>query len=475
MIVLLYNFIQPEDGGGGVGVYIANLAASLQDAGHRVIILSSGDEYAFTSRAAKLRTWRDKYERAVIVNSPVIAPALVAFDDPAAYTGSKGLSGMPQALRRCYGDIDVFHFQNVEGLTRSFFDDLRLEFPSARMIYSVHNYNIICPQGDLWHQDREVCRDYRNGAACTACILEPINSSAIRESRRRRPLVAALDQGFPGVLKAAKSARAALKAGDAVKAGPPAPTRPETDGRSYALFRQSNISLGSEMFDHVLAVSQRTQDVLVAQGMSPANISVSYIGTKHKAAFITARQITDIGDGLHVAYLGYMRHSKGFSHVLDSFEQMSADDLGRITLTVAAKRSDQGNAYQRLMAISPRFAGFHYYDGYSHAELDTILAGVNLGLVPPLWEDNLPQVAIELVSRGVPILTSDRGGAQEIAAEASFTFRTDSPRDLPERLAALARKEIVLASFWSNPIRIYSLEEHVQDLERYYAARQNLL
>ncbi len=164
MNVLIYNYLQAgESGSGGVGVYIANLAEGLAAARHRVITMSSGDIYALTNRKPWLRVRRDRYDRAVIVNSPQIATAGDAFDDLRPYTQSDGLDAIPAALRERFGAIDVFHFQNLEGLTRSFFERVRAEFPDAKLILSIHNYNVVCPQVDLWHQDRVVCTNYRHG------------------------------------------------------------------------------------------------------------------------------------------------------------------------------------------------------------------------------------------------------------------------------------------------------------------------
>lgn len=98
-----------------------------------------------------------------------------------------------------------------------------------------------------------------------------------------------------------------------------------------------------------------------------------------------------------------------------------------------------------------------------------MLAGINLGVVPPLWEDNLPQVALEMVSRGIPILTSDRGGAHEIAGQPDFTFRAGNWQDFILRLRAIATGRVKLAQFWEKPLRLLSMQEHVAELESFYS------
>ena len=62
-----------------------------------------------------------------------------------------------------------------------------------------------------------------------------------------------------------------------------------------------------------------------------------------------------------------------------------------------------------------------------------------------LWEDNLPQIAIEFISKGIPILTSDRGGAKEIACNEAFIFRSGSHEAFASKLA-----DILQSSHWLN-------------------------
>lgn len=496
MRILIYNFLQPEDGGGGVGVYSTNLAKGLRDAGHEVITLSAGDVYGFARRSPQLKTWHDGFSRAVIVNSPMIAPAHAAWDDFGTYTESSGLDGIPALLRERYKSIDVFHFQNIEGLTSSFFVALRAEFPASKMIYSVHNYGAVCPQVDLWFQEREVCVDYRDGLNCTRCFAARESSGVLRSARRRRPIVQAVNRHAPGIVKLRRSLggrivgqpaeagataaahasetegqhNAPLNAFEDVDNEGPVLSFPDTDGDGtpYARFRQANIEICASVFDHVLAVSERTRQVFLARGPWPGNVAVSYIGTAHKALFDRARKITDTGGRLHIGYLGYMRRNKGFYLLLQALEALPDEIARDISLTVAAKRAEDPAAHGRLTRLASRFAEFRYHDGFTHRTLDAVLDGVNLGIVPPIWEDNLPQVAIEMVSRGIPILTSDRGGAQEIAGNPRFVFEGGSGEALQERIRQFSTGETPLSDFWDGQIRIYSIEQHIGDLAQYY-------
>ena len=71
-----------------------------------------------------------------------------------------------------------------------------------------------------------------------------------------------------------------------------------------------------------------------------------------------------------------------------------------------------------------------------------------MGLVPPLWADSLPQVAIEMHSRHIPLLGSDMGGARELAGCDAMVFAAGDAAALRARLAALVAGEVDMDAYW---------------------------
>jgi glycosyltransferase involved in cell wall biosynthesis len=100
--------------------------------------------------------------------------------------------------------------------------------------------------------------------------------------------------------------------------------------------------------------------------------------------------------------------------------------------------------------------------------LKNILEPVNLGVVPALWEDNLPQVAIEFVAYGVPILTSNMGGAQEISGNPEFTFDVNERGSLENKIFSVLYGDLSVGGFWDGSINIYSNFKHMEEVVRVY-------
>jgi glycosyltransferase involved in cell wall biosynthesis len=137
-------------------------------------------------------------------------------------------------------------------------------------------------------------------------------------------------------------------------------------------------------------------------------------------------------------------------------------------VTIAAKFTD-ATAVQRMLSMAPRFRSYRTFDGYTHDDLERILEPVNLGIVPPLWEDNLPQVAIEFVTHGIPILTSNFGGAQEIAGNPDYIFDAAKPENLGEKLCGFVRGDVELSGFWADNLKLRSNDQHASEVLRTYA------
>jgi glycosyltransferase involved in cell wall biosynthesis len=86
-----------------------------------------------------------------------------------------------------------------------------------------------------------------------------------------------------------------------------------------------------------------------------------------------------------------------------------------------------------------------------------------------LWEDNLPQVAIECVASGVPILTSNRGGAQELLDCRDLVFQAGSRADFYTKLQGILDNPDILSVALAGRARLFTTREHYDLLrEKYY-------
>ena len=124
--------------------------------------------------------------------------------------------------------------------------------------------------------------------------------------------------------------------------------------------------------------------------------------------------------------------------------------------------------YQKMKRIAGSLHSLRYYNGYTHEQLPNILKNQELGVVPVLWEDNMPQIAIELAAQGIPVLASSFGGASELTSSEYFCFNGGDHDDFLSHLLLLLHNKKLLSSFWDDRLVLPTVEQHVRKLIKYY-------
>lgn len=107
--------------------------------------------------------------------------------------------------------------------------------------------------------------------------------------------------------------------------------------------------------------------------------------------------------------------------------------------------------------------------GYKHSELREMLADVHLGIIPVLWEDNLPQIAIEMVAMGVPVLCSSFGGASELCNSKLFKFDGGNAMELKERILYFLNNREALGEYYKNHCGLVTMKNHWDELSEIIA------
>lgn len=482
--ILFYSwapFDDPEGRGGGVSIYQRNLVEALIGRGHDVDVLSAGLAYDSHSLAPRIEPTENVFSPLCrsfrLVNSPVMAPG------HAAYGQNRRLFQQGPADRVFHDFLtrqapyDIVHFNTLEGIPLTFLN-LRPILPQALVVVSHHNYFALCPQVNLWRQETRACEDFEDGRACEDClVLRPDRAETLGAHQLATFLERA---GFPaksGEFQRIFAAgdmirvlRSQAQRRDAAFLADDDPEAPDGLAAAFAWRRSQARALINGAVHLNLAVSARVAHILADQGIDVERTRVSYIGTRHAEGLATAhkRQSPARAGRLSLAYLGYMRADKGFDFLLDALEALPASLAKRLDLTIAARSNGDAGTEARLSSLARRLGGVRRHDGYRHDQLPRILADIDLGLVPAMWEDNLPQVAVEMMSHGLPLLTSDRGGAQELGGNPDFVFAAGSTQAFAAALERILHGKVALADFWTHAMTLPTMASHLDDLLALY-------
>jgi glycosyltransferase involved in cell wall biosynthesis len=498
MKILLYNWVNFDDverRGGGVRVYHSNLVAELTKIpGARVYTLSSGIRYDLFNRRVYIRKrpGKDGVASFEVVNSPIAAPAHAAFYSLDDYLHDRTLKKVIQDFLETHGPFDVIQFDNLEGLTAGVLE-LKERFPQTRFIYYMHNYNLVCPQVNLWFMEATTCDDYNDGKRCSVCLPHHINMREVKIAHAISAFLQRIGIAYDSFLfrmiykhlpfakRLVRLMRRLTGGIHRKKQATPRPSHlsvvPErlknsiyssrAAGSIYQQYRARNVLNANNNFDCVLAVSNRVREIAVQFGIAEQKVSVAYIGSQfaNEKMPIRVRE----SDHLKIAYLGYERKDKGFYHFVDALEAIPRSAARRISVLIAAKLQSSGILY-RLKRLSVEFRDFEIVNGYEHKTLKPLLADVDLGIVPVLWEDNLPQVAIEFVSHGVPVLSSELGGAKELCgANRKFVYRHGNVDDFINKILFFLDNRATLGSYADRGLILMDMERHVRIMvDRFY-------
>lgn len=470
MRILYYNWVQfdnKEKTGGGVNVYQYNLIDELKDnPNYKLYFISSGLKYNPFKPYSYVRETKnifgDKCKSYEIINSSIISPAFAIYMNPKKFIEDLDSYKILKDFIKKHGPFDIIHFNNMEGLSSNVLK-IKEDFPETKIVFSIHNYQPICPLVQYFQNHNNcICKDFDNGEECLRCsVWKPNKKEYIHKCRNYLlgktprflfPVLKPLINIFTKIFKfKSKQYTGSLK------------TMLPTE---YVRYRKHNIEMINKYVDVVLAVSNRVRQIMIEHGTNPDIIKTSYIGTKF-ADNELGYSVAPKTDKLTIAYLGYERIDKGYYFLLDSLAKLDELTKQKINVVLAVANIHKNEALEKLKG----FNNVKIYNGYKHEQLKEILSTVNLGIVPVLWEDNLPQVAIEMVANGVSILCSSFGGASELTNNSLFKFEGGDENDFIKKLLEFVNNPQLLDGYWKNRNKLTTMKKHIEELNYYYGIK----
>ena len=460
--VLIYNWIpfdNPGGIGGGVTIYCRNLIQSLikNRPDVQVYFLSSG--WAYDLSSAKIYTRRipnmfgERCRSFEIVNSPVPAAQDMLFYNPSVAFTNDELKDVFDDFIIKNGPFDVIHFNNIEGLSLDI-PFLKKDYPNTKFIFSMHNYVPLCMTGFYFRRDEHhnCCPDHTY-EDCDKCINR-------NDGRRlRRAIIDRARVNIPNP-DTYDEDRWALHFGfeklDQL-----------CDAQDMVEFTDRAKDSINKNMDLVLAVSERVKTISLENGINEKLLKTSYIGTKIADFQMGYSSASEDSDYFTIAYLGSLLgyEEKGYPFLLRSLSRLDVEHASKVNLVLTTTTRDQDNYIREKLK---HFHSINIIHGYTHSDIANILKGAHLGVVPVLWEDNLPQIAIEMVACGVPILSSDAGGASELCNDNRFHFKAGNTKDFLNKLLFFLDNRGSVQQFWSSHNGLVTMEKHIEEMIKHY-------
>lgn len=462
--ILFYNwtpFDNPQNAGGGITIYLKNIIGNINCSKYDVYFLSAGEKYnpfwgkPYIRKSQNI--FGEKCKSFEIINAESFAPMGLASWCLNRYAKSQKEDLLIEKFNKKYGPFDVIHIANIASVFPSIIK-LKEKNPNTKFIFDIHNYNFCCLNSLLFRRDtNKLCSDFCNGESCLYCFKNDIHTKKIFLERVKSYLESTkiLKPFTKLLLKMKFFYQYKYKKYYLDK------KNNKSIGLDFVNYRNTNIWLINQYADYILAVSKRVADIGIKYGLNKDKMRISYIGTSFSEN--TQKRIVTDTSKFTIAYFGYARISKGYFFLIKELSKIPPEIAKDINLIFCAKNSKPSDI-KRLS----KFNSIQIYNGYTHKDMLSRLTNVDLGVVPVLWEDNLPQVAIELTSMGVPILCSNLGGASELSNSKHFIFNPDLENDLMEKIINILNDRSLLEEYWKEFNGLTSIQSNLDYLYKLY-------
>jgi glycosyltransferase involved in cell wall biosynthesis len=465
---------------GGLIAYAEDLMAAQVRHGHEVAYFLSGRHYPFLRRPRMHRWARDGVTMHEALNPPIVFAMERGTRDPEHDLADPWLEA---AFDRVLAQErpDVVHIQELAGLPSSIID--RAHAAGVPVLMTLQDYFGLCATVRLYDRRGAVCLRREVGEECVLNNAaappdaRPLIDRTVRfeleRAKRGVPLVRRLSFArFRGVLDPAIAGIARARPGAGAANGKVrAAATPARPAAAYQRRRDENVAR-LRAVDRLVAPSRRVAEIYRTLGVDGDNLEVLPLTVEHLDA-LRPRVLDRPPRPVTFLTLGSCTsRSKGVHLVLEALRAMSAAGANaRFRLLVYGHvdpRSEPELAAHPSVSIRGTFEA---------ADLDALLEEGDVGLMTSVWEEAYPFSGLELLAKGLPLLTTPIGGIVEYAREGETAWlnheRTGAGLgrlmlDIAERPEqVLARHRTVVAA---RSRLIKSMDVHAGEMQERYEA-----
>jgi radical SAM superfamily enzyme YgiQ (UPF0313 family)/glycosyltransferase involved in cell wall biosynthesis/2-polyprenyl-3-methyl-5-hydroxy-6-metoxy-1,4-benzoquinol methylase len=311
----------------------------------------------------------------------------------------------------------IVHFHNLVGLSMSL-PEIAKKFGCATL-FSAHNYWMICPRDDLFSPNEQVCPGPGDGARCASCVnnIEKIEDFMDRTQRAKDIL--------------------------------------------------------NNSIDIILSVSRKVKRIFAGFGVPKEKIITHHLGSKAAEQNWESTGKTKIKKALpnkvvNFAYFGTLQARKGVHILLEAVRQLK-QKKGKFVCEIYGycppdpykKRIEHILSQDAFLQEVVIFKG-----GYLHNDLPKILQGVDVAIIPPIWEDNGPQTVMETLGGGVPVIGSRIGGIPDFIKDYQngILFNTGDSEDLAHTMSKVINNKKLIKNLQRGIKEPLTISEHARKL-----------
>jgi len=214
--------------------------------------------------------------------------------------------------------------------------------------------------------------------------------------------------------------------------------------------------------DGVLAVSHALKNRLLELGVAEEKVSVIYNGVDHQ--LFNVENCSENNVGSQVLYVGNLKKEKGVLELVAAFETvLERHPQIKLVYAGAGECFDEIEAQlkQKNLSQSVELLGL-----VNHSDLPQLMARSTM-IVLPSYNEGVPNVLLEAMSSGKPVVATRVGGIPEIVIE-GVTGILCAPKNIPSLVEAMEQclSEQWDASLIASHAKKFNWSDNANGLEK---------
>jgi glycosyltransferase involved in cell wall biosynthesis len=417
---------------GGLIFYAEDLMATQAARGHSVTYLLSGRHYPVIG-GPRVRRW----QRGGVAMVEVVNPPIVVGLEQGTRTPERDLEEpyLERIFRRVLQEErpDVVHVQELLGHPSSILEIAREA--GVPVVMTLQDYFPLCATVRLFDSDGRVCLRRDVGEDCAARnAAAPADASQLARHTVHFELARAKAR-VPG-LRRTSFAQLRPVVEPAVRrlarsGGQPTPPGLALSPGDFQRRRDLNVSRLRGV-DCLLAQSTRVEEIYRALGVENDSLRTLHLTLAHVSQ-IAPRAPRETGRLTFVTPGGFIGPSKGSELMIETLELLHAAGYGgSFDLLVL------GPVHPDVRPRLPEFPEVQPAGEYDRWELDRLLAGADVGIMPSMWEEAYGFAGLELLAKGIPVVANRIGGMVDYVRDGETGWLNGS-RSAEEMAAILMR------------------------------------
>ena len=431
-IILVVHQFFPESRA-GTEVLTLEMAKEFVSRGHEVLVIAGKRNNGPTGHVST-----EAYEGVRVAR---ISVAMLPVNQ--RMSGHITNSGVELVFRQIVKEFhpDIVHFNHVMAISVSLITIAKKE--GAYVIFSATDFWAICPTTKLYREwEGAVCTDTENAAACFRCLLP---------KSKRLPVW--LIKGY-------------------LKLGKVLPIQGSVLSLANDLQVRNKLMMDAiNTADTVLVATRFMEELLVRHGASANKVKHLSFGVNIGSSQVTPKKERG-GRPLRVGFIGSIVPVKGPQILLQAYEFLGPLKT-QAEIRIYGDMESAGDFGDYLVALARQAGpGIEFCGTFSHDEIGSVLAELDVLTVPSIWFENTPLVLCSALASQTPVLVSDLGGMVEIVEEGinGFSFSAGSAQELAKLLENFIADQYLTPSLSESMKRrhIKNSTEYAIEVERLY-------